>query len=409
MGTLPKRVLHVMHSATGGAAMSTLGLMTALAKRGIQSSAVCSTFGSDADKEALREATDGRVVFASVYWWNRKNRAALWKRPLLEARQWVQTGGTLLSTRRVVEFAKRDASDLIHTNTLCLLEGGKAARWLGLPHVWHARELAGPGQYMEFPVSGRRFGRKLEGLSSTVIANSETMAELLRPHMDPNHLALVYNGIDLSAFEYPRPARRADGPVVVSMVANLTSMGKEHALFIEAAGRVTEPGVEFRLYGDDRASGATATRYIASLHKRVTRLGLEGKVKFCGFCDSPSAIMLASDIVVHPAGNESFGRSVVEAMAAGLPVVGVAKGGVGETVLDGVTGMLAPEHDAARLAESIDALASSPEMRSKMGNAGRRRAESFFSLEACASGVIEVYRSSMMRPLRLLGGPRGQR
>ena len=389
--------------------MSTLGLMNALAKRGIESSAVCSTSGSDADKQALREATDGRAVFATVYWWNRKKRAALWKRPLLEARQWAQTGGTLLSTRRVVEFAKRDGSDLIHTNTLCLLEGGKAARWLGLPHVWHARELAGPGQYMEFPLSGRRFGKKLESLSSTVIANSETMAGLLRPVMDPAKVALVYNGIDLSAFEYPRPARRSVGPVVVSMVANLTSMGKEHALFIDAAGRVTEPGVEFRLYGEDRASGATATRYIANLHKRVAQLGLEGKVKFCGFCDSPAAIMLGSDIVVHPAGNESFGRTVVEAMAAGLPVVGVAAGGVGETVLDGVTGMLVPEHDAARLAKSIDALVSSPEMRSEMGSAGRRRAETLFSLEACASGVIEVYRTSMTRPLGLLGRPQRER
>ena len=379
--------------------MSTRGLIGALAERGIESSVVCAPSGTDSDKQALVRATDGRTLFTNLYWWNRKTRATLWKRPLLEARQWVQTGGTLLSTRRVAHFAKQHGSELIHTNTLCLLEGGKAARSLALPHVWHARELAGPGQYMEFPLSGRAFGRKLESLASTVVANSETMAALLRPYMDSSKLALVYNGIDMTMFARPEALPERAGPVVVSMVANLTSMGKEHALFIEAAGRMKQPGVEFRIYGDDQASGATASRYIAGLRERVNALGLEKTLKFCGYRASPSAIMFDSDIVVHPAGNESFGRSVVEAMAAGLPVVGVAAGGVGETVIDGVTGILVPEHDAAELAEGIAALAASAELRAKMGRAGKRRAQEHFSLDACAEGIMDVYEASMTRPL----------
>lgn len=398
-GALPKRVLHVMHSASGGAAVSTRGLIGALAERGIQSSAVCATFGNEPDKQALLRVTEGRTLFTNVYWWNRKTRATLWKRPLLELLQWTKTGGTVLSTRRVAQFANQTGSELIHTNTLCLLEGGKAALSLGLPHVWHARELAGPGQYMEFPLSGRPFGRKLESLSSTVVANSEAMAALLRPYMDPAKLALVHNGIDIAAFEPTDSPEKRPGSVVVSMVANLTSMGKEHGLFIEAAGRIQQPGVEFRIYGDDHASGVLATRYIAALRRRTEELGLGGSLRFCGYVDSPSAIMLESDIVVHPAGNESFGRSVVEAMAAGLPVVGVAAGGVGETVLDGVTGFLVPEHDAASLGEAIAFLIASPGRRLEMGQAGRRRAEEHFSLDACARGVIDVYAASMTRPL----------
>jgi glycosyltransferase involved in cell wall biosynthesis len=408
-GDLPERVLHVMHSATGGAAMSTVGLIAALAERGITSSIVCANFGSDADKAVLMRATEGRALFTDLYWWNRKTRAALWKRPILEARQWAKTGGTVLSTRHVARFAERTKCDLIHTNTLCLLEGGKAAQLLGLPHVWHARELAGPGQYMEFPLSGRAFGGKLESLSSMVIANSETMAGLLRPHMDQSRVALVYNGIDMGAFSAlganalgraPGHTLRGDRrPVVVSMVANLTSMGKQHPLFIEAAALVEQPGVEFRLYGEDQAEGATASRYIARLHEQVAQLGLEGRVSFCGFRGSPVDIMAESDIVVHPAGNESFGRSVVEAMAAALPVVGVAAGGVGETVLDGVTGFLVPEHDARGLADAIRRLAASAELRLQMGDAGRQRAQDLFSLDACANGVIDVYRASATRPV----------
>jgi len=256
---------------------------------------------------------------------------------------------------------------------------------------------------MEFPLSGRRFGQKLEGLASMLVANSETMAALLRPYVDSSKLALVYNGIDTRAFDAGISSSSSHAKasrVVVSMVANLTSMGKQHALFIDAAERVQQPGVEFRLYGEDRAEGVTASRYIAGLHERVTRLDLEDRVTFCGFRQSPVEIMAESDIVVHPAGNESFGRSVVEAMAAGLPVVGVAAGGVGETIVDDETGFLAPENDADALGAAISRLAESPELRARMGAAGKRRARECFSLDACAEGVMDVYRRSMARPVR---------
>ena len=103
--------------------------------------------------------------------------------------------------------------------------------------------------------------------------------------------------------------------------------------------------------------------------------------------------------LVHPADNESFGRVVVEAMAAGLPVVGVQGGGVNEIVQHGQTGLLAERDNAQDLAASIEQLIREPRRRAAMGLAGRRRAESTYSLTACAASVLGVYELAMARPL----------
>ena len=101
------------------------------------------------------------------------------------------------------------------------------------------------------------------------------------------------------------------------------------------------------------------------------------------------------DVLVHPADNESFGRVVVEAMAAGLPVVGVRGGGVAEIVEDGRDGPAGRARRSARSGRSIEQLARDPQRRRALGQAGRRRAEAHYSLAACAAGILRVYEQAM--------------
>jgi glycosyltransferase involved in cell wall biosynthesis len=86
-------------------------------------------------------------------------------------------------------------------------------------------------------------------------------------------------------------------------------------------------------------------------------------------------------------------------MAAGLPVVGVRGGGVGEIVEHGATGLLANPDDPADIAACIEQLARDPDRRRQMGQAGRRRAEAVYSIEACADHMLHVYETAMQRPL----------
>jgi glycosyltransferase involved in cell wall biosynthesis len=386
------RVLHVLNGAGGGAALSTLGLIESLRSlAGVDAVAVCHDAGSPQERERLRDAVGGRVLFLPLYWWNRKIRAASWKRPLLELRQIARTGWGRGSSLRVAAFARREGADLIHTNTILTPEGGRAARLLRLPHVWHVRELIGTS----FPLAlgGAELGAAVVSLSSRLVANSEATAAQLRPLVPAGHLTVVPNGIDLARFSARAPSRKT---VVVGMVASLASRVKKHGLFIEALSRVQTP-VEVRLFGEDSRDG-----YAAGLRARVKALGLEGRFTFMGHED-PARIMAGLDILVHPADGESFGRVVVEAMAAGLPVVGVRGGGVGEIVVHEETGLLAAVDDAQGIAAAVDRLARDPEERRRMGTAGRRRAEERYSLEACARGVLDVYQRA--RPLGLWKNP----
>jgi glycosyltransferase involved in cell wall biosynthesis len=139
--------------------------------------------------------------------------------------------------------------------------------------------------------------------------------------------------------------------------------------------------------------------YVESIHAQIARAGLSDRFAFPGFVEDPVDIMSEIDIVVHPCDHESFGRIIVEAMAAALPVVGVRGGGVGEIVQHGVTGCLCDNDDPQQLAAGIEQLVRDPARRESMGRAGRQRAESTYSLEACAAGVLRVYEMAMTRPL----------
>jgi glycosyltransferase involved in cell wall biosynthesis len=398
----PRKVLHVLNSAAGGAALSTLGLIAMLRRCGIAACAVCHDAGSGAEREQLRRATGGEVLFLPLYWWNRKIRAARWKRPLLELRQILRTGWARRSAAQVAEFARSRGADLIHTNTFLVPEGGIAARRLGLPHVWHIRELLGPGQPFQLAMRREALMRYLKRHASLIVANSQTSANSASGLIPADMLRVVPNGIDLKAFSGLKTRPTTGRSLVVGMVASLTSRTKNHVLFVEAASRLKRvSGVEFRIYGHDSAADGvrSADPYSHQIHERVLQLGLTDRFHFPGYIADPARIMAEIDILVHPADNESFGRVIVEAMAAGLPVVGVRGGGVAEIVIDGETGLLSPPDEADALAANIERVVHDESLRARLGAAGRLRAEACYSLESCAAGILRVYEEAMRVPV----------
>src|SRR5689334_3617970 len=116
-------VLHVLNSAGGGAAMSTIALMTHMKTLGIRTCAVCDDRGTSEERQRLRDAANGHVVFTPLFWWNRKIRARAWKRPIFELLQLVRTRWRVFSTAKILQAARRWHADLIHTNTFLTPEG----------------------------------------------------------------------------------------------------------------------------------------------------------------------------------------------------------------------------------------------------------------------------------------------
>lgn len=385
MTRAPRMVLHVMNGAAGGAALSTLGLIREFEARGVQSAVACLDAGTAPERDMLRDATHGRAIFLPLYIWNRKIRADTWKRPLLELRQWAKTGAAAASSLAVARFLRRVGADLVHSNTVLTIEGATASRLCRVPHVVHLRELVGVGQPFRFPVEGRPFGAMLSYAAEAVIANSGYTAQLVRDWLPAGLLHVVPNGLDLAPFSRLPPPFA--GPRRVSMIGSVSSRWKKHQLFIEAAAEVSDPDVEFRIYGHD--PGPTDA-YAAGLRKRIEELGLGHRFFFAGF-RRPEEAVAETDILVHPADKESFGRIAVEAMAAGRPVIGVRAGGIGEVVVDGETGLLTQPDDPAQMGAAIRRLLSDRPLAKRLGVAGRERARQRYSVSSCASGVLAVY------------------
>lgn len=387
---VPRKVLHVMNAAVGGAALSTLALMRALKARGIASCAVCHDAGSEEERAAVAEATHGEVIFTPLYWWNRKIRVPTWKRPLSQSKQWLRTGFHRVSAAKVAWHYRQWGADLIHSNTLTTLEGAVVSRWLNVPHVWHVREMVGPGNPFVFPLEGDALARFLSHHADVVVANSEASAAALRSPLLEEQLRVISNGLELDAFLKLSP-RASSSPVVVAMVGNLTSAWKKHPLFLDAAAKVkTRTPVEFRLYGVAPEAGADA--YTDSLRAQASQCG----AKLMGFADAVS-IMNDIDILAHAADAESFGRVAVEAMAAARPVVGVKAGGIGEVVEHGKTGLLGPVDDPVAMAAHLTQLIENEAERHRLGEAGRVRAQTQYSIDACADAVVNAYSAAMFR------------
>jgi glycosyltransferase involved in cell wall biosynthesis len=127
------------------------------------------------------------------------------------------------------------------------------------------------------------------------------------------------------------------------------------------------------------------------LEQRVERLGLASRVKFLGWVDDLRSVMEHWDVFVLPSLEEGFPIAALEAMAAGLPVVASAVGGVPELIEDGKTGWLVPPRDVEALASRVGLLLNDPERRQEMAAAAQARVRDQFSLAQMTESFGKLY------------------
>lgn len=288
-------------------------------------------------------------------------------------------------------FLHRHAIDLIHANgTRAMIYAGLAGRFSRRPVLWHVRVL---GQK-----SDARLDRFLARLSSRVLVNSAAVAErfsFLDRSPKERGPDVVPNGVDVEAFAHAVPdeafAREAGlaGKNVLVLVAQLIPW-KRHALAIEMISELKRGGREASLVllGDEVPE---SRGYRARLVDEAARWGVAGNCIFAGFRPRVAGILKLADLLVHPATPEPFGRALIEAMAAGIPVVAAAGGGVSEVVEDGVTGILLTSSEPACWARTVEELLKDEPRRHRMGRAARRRAEILFSSRLHARRVQGLY------------------
>jgi len=143
------------------------------------------------------------------------------------------------------------------------------------------------------------------------------------------------------------------------------------------------PGVRLEIAGSGPERSA--------LEHEIHLQRLEDRVSFLGWQAELERLMATWDIYVQPSLGEPFGIAALEAMAAGLPVVATAAGGLPELVEDGRTGWLVPPCDPVALADRIRVLLLNPDQQRSMGSAGRKRAREAFSVDRMVNEISSIY------------------
>lgn len=377
-------VLHVLNSAHGGSALSTFELIDVLKTQGVKSSLVCFNNASPALAKSISDRVEGRVLFIPLYWMNKKIRAAWWKRPVMEVLSLWRTRSGHKYQDKIARLIKIEGINIVHTSTILNPEGAIAAKRNNLVHVWHVRELIGPNAYFQFP----NFKKWIEFVADNtdcLVANSSVTQKHLADFFQAK-LLTIPNGINLDNFSVKE--HQSNKAVVIGMVGNVTSRLKNHELFIRTAGILVQEGYTFSIYGTLPSSDDL---YYAQLQRTVNDLGLKDSVQFKGHYDNPFEIMKEIDILFHPTANESFGRIFIEAMAAGVPVIGVNQGGALEMIQDGVNGFLV-NADAKQASVKLKELAQSADLRNKMGRRGRLLVEQQYTVNRVGDQVIALYK-----------------
>ena len=233
--------------------------------------------------------------------------------------------------------------------------------------------------------------------ATRVLANSEAVAQTLRQEdgIPASRISVIPNFVGPEAFEpYPEAAKGElftrlgipDSALVIGVVARL-SPAKDQATLLQAFSEPArkDPRLHLLLVG----SGPTGV----SLAAQVSALGLDGRVHFAGTLPNIPNPHSLLDISVLCSVTEGFPNAVIEAMAAGRPVIATAVGGTPEALDDGQEGLLVPPRDAATLARALQRLIDSFELRHRFGEAGRARAERVYGAAGVIGRLEDWYRS----------------
>ena len=244
-----------------------------------------------------------------------------------------------------------------------------------------------------FPLRG--INRPLLSGVGRVIAVSQAVAESLRQNgvIESSKITVVHNGIDVDRFDKPLAADGAigsDGSILIGTVGHLAPI-KGQDVFVRAAALISarRQGVQFVVIGEDKSPEMRYRRLLESL---IAEHGLREIVTMPGWHDDMPAVLSSLTLFVSAARSEPFGLAIVEAMAAGLPIVATASEGALEIIEDGLTGKLVPVDDAESLAQVIDDLLDNPLDRSRLGRNAVHAARERFSLARMATDTERVYR-----------------
>lgn len=296
----------------------------------------------------------------------------------------------LRTSLRLIEITFRTNPDVIHANSF----------YAGLPAVLtalvtrkklllHARDLA------NFRFLSRFYGR----FSQRIIAVSHAVRnDLIEKGIHPDKIQVIYNGVDKDSFSQSGGAKdtlRASGypgrdSFIFAHIGQFVPW-KNQILFLKAASNVAKyiRDARFALVGANIFS--RGTKYERSVFSYAKSSPIAERIDFVGWQENMNEVWPKVDCLVHTAGQEPFGRVIIEAMAHRIPVIAVGTCGPSEIIQDHKTGILVPADDVEALSEAMLNVAQNCQLTGRLVNAAFENTISNFTTDKTAAQIQEVY------------------
>ena len=299
-------------------------------------------------------------------------------------------------TRDVSALLEQIAPAVLVTNAVkAHVIGALARKRQPLPLVWYMRDG------LEHRVLSRKLLSLLSWRCDAAVCISEYVAAQFRQYVSRSAPSpVVYNIVDLGRFHPgvlpPPDLPKKPDEVWFGMLGAITPL-KGQDIFLRAADRVLTqlPTAVFLIVGDNVYLTEAGLGYREQLQQRLAA-SLGERVKFMGFRDDVPGVLSQMDVLVQPnRGPEGLGRSVLEALACGVPVIAVNKWGPAELVQHGHTGLLFPPLDTEQLAAHMVSLGQDESLRKRMGEHGRDWIQKNF-ISGKLAGQFEQVLSSVM-------------
>jgi glycosyltransferase involved in cell wall biosynthesis len=374
------KILYVSHSARlAGAEISLLTLLRHLDPALFEPVLILPSEGPLLEEvERLRLKT----YISPLERWIRSS----WRRP-------DRAGGLAERIRRVARIIEEERPRIVQTNTSVIWEGALAARTKGVPHIWHLHEiLEGHPRLKPLLPLPLVYGI-MDDLSRRIVVVSRAVGARLSEHIAPDKIVTIPNGVDVGQAgpaEDRSVLRELGLAAGVPVAATVGSLAREkgHSVLLDALSLVRKKGGRLNVL----IVGAGSRREVRNLNRRIRDLGLDRSVFYLGFRGDVPRILAGCDFLIVPSLTEAFSLVILEAMAAGRPVVATDCGGPSELIRDGRTGFLVPVNDPEPLGDAILKLAADRTRRIEMGETAWRELDPRFTARGFASSFQELYR-----------------
>ena len=304
-------------------------------------------------------------------------------------KMWVKY---FMGTVKLLYFIKKYSVALVHTNSIFLVGGAIAAKFWGIPHIWHIRDIISSPDH-QFKFKRKKIKKMIFYLSSKVICNSKIVEKEINENksLRSPKTIVVYNAINIGKFNMLNKKHKNE-KIIIGTVGTFQKRKQQHiipGLVKKIMIRNNDLSFVWHIYGQ---FSVKSKKYYEVVSKAIKEQDLEKHCVLKGFRDKID-IYSSLDILVHTAILEPFGRIFIEAMGAGIPVVSYNSGAVNEIIKNGKTGYIIENGNTDHLCAILCTLMKNRKLRNEIGIRGKKDVRKRFTQSDHVSRITKVYQT----------------